>query len=312
MLKLIFNENKKLNRQISTWVMRGLLVLFVLAAAFIANIDSKKTHDVDAWKQELIQTNKDNEKVLKDAKNMPESMRKMIVHEIELNNYRLEKNYPPSRIWEFVNITSALVSIITIFSIIVAAGVISKEFTWGTIKLLMIRPVSRSKVLLSKYLSTFSYALELLVILFVSSIAIGGVFFGFEKLDTNFLVFIDGKISEVNPVVHIFKTYGLHGISLLVMTTLAFMISTLFRTSSLAIGISIALVFSGNIIVNVLSKFEWSKYILFANIDLSQHLNGTPFQEGMTLAFSLTVVAVYYVIFLLLTWVPFRKRDIAG
>ncbi|PLR91100.1 ABC transporter permease [Bacillus sp. T33-2] len=311
MLNLVVNESRKLNRQMGTWVMRILVVLLILAAALIAHFDSDNDQKAGDWKTELIQTNKENEKQLKDEK-LPESLRYLMQKEIDINNYRLENDHPPSRIWEFVNITSALVSVITIFSIIVAAGSISKEFSWGTIKLLMIRPVNRSKMLLSKYLSTFLFVLELLFILFVFSIIIGGLFFGFDNLSTNFLTYTDGKVNEENPVIYILKTYGLNCISLLIMTTFAFMISTLFRTSSLAIGVSIVLVFTGSTIVGIFSKYEWSKYILFANTQLSQYIDGSQIQDGMSLQFSLTVVAVYYVVFMLLSWIPFVKRDIAG
>lgn len=312
MLKLVMNETKKLNRQVGTWVMRVILVLFILGAALIAHATSSLENESgEAWKTALIEQNKENEKQLQDDK-FPESLKPILQKEIELYNYRIEHNLSASPIWEFVTITSVLISLITVFSIIVAAGSVSKEFSWGTIKLLMIRPVSRSKMLLSKYLSTFQYSLELMIILLVSSFLIGGLFFGFQQLDTNFLIYDEGKIQEVNPVIYILQTYGLNCISLLVMTTLAFMISTLFRSSSIAIGVSIALVFTGGTIVTIFSKFEWVKYILFANTDLNQYIHGTPLQEGMSLEFSLAVVAVYYLLFLLLTWIPFNKRDIAS
>ncbi|MFD2875395.1 ABC transporter permease [Paenibacillus rhizoplanae] len=40
-----------------------------------------------------------------------------------------------------------------------AADSVAGEFTWGTIKLLLIRPWSRSKILLSKYISLVIFSL---------------------------------------------------------------------------------------------------------------------------------------------------------
>ncbi|MFD2617033.1 hypothetical protein [Terrilactibacillus laevilacticus] len=80
----------------------------------------------------------------------------------------------------------------------------------------------------------------------------------------------------------------------------------------MAIGISIFLTMGGSIIVQFLSRFDWVKYILFVNMDLHQYINGTPFQKGMTVGFSLSVHAVYYVIFVILGWLSFTKRDVAA
>ncbi|EIJ79252.1 hypothetical protein PB1_16884 [Bacillus methanolicus PB1] len=311
MFSLVMNERKKLNRQKGPLVMRILLLLLILGTALIGKYDADKKGDMNDWKTVANQKIKENQKLLADEK-LPASLKYDIQKEIDMNNYRLEKNLAPSRLWSFVNITSFAVDIITIFAIILAAGSIANEFSWGTIKLLMIRPVSRSKILLSKYLSTFTFVLELLFLLFAASFIIGGLFFGFDHITSNYLTYSEGKVIEVNPVIYIFKSYGLNCISLLIMTTFAFLISTLFRSSAISIGISIFFVLMGTTITNLLIKYDWGKYILFANTNLSQYINGSPIKEGMSLNFSLTVLAVYYLVFLLLTWVPFNKRDIAG
>ncbi|WP_369813172.1 hypothetical protein [Virgibacillus halodenitrificans] len=91
------------------------------------------------------------------------------------------------------------------------------------------------------------------------------------------------------------------------------MISTIFKNSALAIGTAIFLMMAGNQIVLFFAEREWAKYILFANTDLSQYTNqNSPWIEGMTLGFSITMLLIYYVIFLLLSWVFFTKRDVAG
>jgi ABC-2 type transport system permease protein len=70
---------------------------------------------------------------------------------------------------------------------------------------------------------------------------------------------------------------------------------------------------AGNAIVVFLAKYNWAKYILFANTNLEQYTNNSsPMFEGMTLTFSIVVLLVYLVLFLLTTWITFSKRDIAG
>lgn len=97
------------------------------------------------------------------------------------------------------------------------------------------------------------------------------------------------------------------------MVTFVFMISSIFRNSALAIGLAIFLMFAGNQIVLFFMERDWAKYILFTNTDLRQYVNGNiPLIEGMTLGFSITVLIVYYVIFAVLSWIFFTKRDVAG
>ena len=59
-------------------------------------------------------------------------------------------------------------------------------------------------------------------------------------------------------------------------------------------------------------KFEFAKYILFANTDLSQFIGGEPFIEGLTLPFSISVLVIYTVVFLVISFVTFNKRDITA
>ncbi len=45
---------------------------------------------------------------------------------------------------------------------------------------------------------------------------------------------------------------------------------------------------------------------------MNQYINGSPLFEGMSLGFSIAVLAVYYVLFMAIAWVFFTKRDVAG
>ena len=44
-------------------------------------------------------------------------------------------------------------------------------------------------------------------------------------------------------------------------------------------------------------KFDWAKYILFANTDLMQYFEGIPMVEGMTLTFSIIMIVSYFILF---------------
>ena len=97
------------------------------------------------------------------------------------------------------------------------------------------------------------------------------------------------------------------------LATMAFMISTVFRNNTIAIGLSILLLTIGSMITNIVAGyFDWAKYILFANTNLMQYINGSQLVEGMTMTFSVIVLLVYFVIFLALALVVFSKRDVTA
>jgi len=91
------------------------------------------------------------------------------------------------------------------------------------------------------------------------------------------------------------------------------MISAVFRNSSLAIGLSLFLLFTGGQFTALLAmKFDWAKYVLFANTDLMQYFEGTPLVEGMTIPFSIIMLVLYFALFQFLTFYVFKKRDVAA
>ena len=113
--------------------------------------------------------------------------------------------------------------------------------------------------------------------------------------------------------IHLLTDYGMKSINMMMLATMAFMISAVFRNSSLAIGLSIFLMFSGSQLTLLLSlKFSWAKYLLFANTDLMQYFDGTPMMEGMTLPFSVAMLVIYFILFLILAHFVFKKRDVAS
>lgn len=215
--------------------------------------------------------------------------------------YSLE-NRPVNNFMDFVQISSTnLGALVFLFTIVIAGGIVASEFSWGTIKLLLIRPVSRTKVLLAKYLATLLFSVFLMLILWAFSLIFGYLFFGAnQSTDATFI--------------NVLKTFGLSSIDMLMTITFAFMLSTVFRSQSLAIALSFVILFFGGNIIMLLSAFDynWGKYILFANTDFTQHLNGgTPLFEGTTLGFSIIVVAIYFVLFHFISFYIFNKRDVS-
>ena len=312
-INLIRNENMKLAHSISTWIMMGILVLIIIIVGLFFRFGGNEAPKSD-WKADVITQNESMKKSLAQP-GMVKMAKDSIAKEIQTDEYRLKHDIQPIRnnsLWGFVEGASSLISLIALFAIVMGGGIVANEFSGGTIKLLLIRPSKRFKVLLAKYITVIGYTLLMLLVLLVVAFLLGGALFSFKGVSTPFLTNFDGKITEVNMVAHIVQLYGLKCISLLMMVTLAFMISTVFRNSAMAIGIGVFLLTVGNGITMLLTRYSWSKYILFANTDLNQYIDGQPLVKGMTMTFSIIVLIVYFIIFNVISYVGFTKRDIVA
>lgn len=326
--RLFVNEHVKLYGRTGTKMMLVLLLLLVAGAGWLAKSATSGAGPAD-WRQELTEQNAALRKQLQPppgsdgvpAPALSAKQREPIERQLAMNDYRLAHDVPPldsgiGGMWSFVELTSSavpdLIDVVTLFTIIVAAGIVASEFSAGTIKLLLIRPIGRGTILLSKYATTLAFALAMLVLLFVSSLLAGGLLFGFGGMDEPYLVYANGEVVARSMFGHAMQSYGAGCLDLLLLTTLAFFLSAAFRSSSLAIGLSLFLLFAGPQLVYMLQKYKWTEYVLFANMNVSRYFDGAPFRDGMTLPFSLAVLGVYYIGFIAVTWAVFRKRDVAG
>jgi len=305
----------KIYRRIRTWIMTIILAIIVIGASLIMFFveDGQEMKNGD-WRVQL----ENQQTEFKTQLAMPdidEGSKEYFTNELTLINYQLDNNIPPDRatMWGPINNLTGIVFLITLFVVIIAGDSIAGEFSTGTIKLLLIRPASRLKILLSKYYATIIYGIFLLVVLFLSSFLFNGILYGFSGWSQPLLsVSADGIIQEESTFIHLWQTYLYGTVATVMYVTLAFMISAVFRSSAMAIGISIFAMFAGNLVTALFQQYSWSKYSLFANIDLTQYSGNFAFRDEMTMGFSVTVLIVYFVIFNILSWAVFTRRDVAA
>lgn len=305
MIGLIQNENMKIYRRISTWIMLVFLLVPIVFFAF----DNKEASEYrDDWKQVLADQ---NQKWAQEEAQLPPDMKGMNQENIAKNQYRIDHDLKPSSSNRFLSGIDQIYFLIIIFTIIISASIVASEFSWGTIKLLAIRPYQRWKILLAKYIVTISFALLCLLVVTLGAILFGGLLLGFDGIMQNVLIYSDGVVHEQNVWVYQLQKFGFVFVQLLLIVTLCFAISTIFRNQAMAVGIGLAIFFVGGTLSYILAtKVSWAKYLLMNNIDLQPYFNGGQTLPGLTLEISIAVLAVHYVFFIALTWFIFTKRDI--
>lgn len=217
--------------------------------------------------------------------------------------------------YTFQNSIGTYIAIIVMVVVIVSGVSISEEFNKGTVKLLLVRPYSRTKILISKLIAVFITMLITTATILLLQFIIGGIVYGFGTYMMNVVQFDFTTNSIVT--LNIFAYLGLIFICKLpifiLIGTLAFALSTLFLNSPLAVALPI-LGYMGSDVINMIAisyKWDWVKYFVTPNWDLSQYLfGGTPMFNGISIEFSITICAIYFAIMLVASIVSFKKRNI--
>lgn len=310
MRRLIANESMKIYSRKLTWILLFLLVAGTISVAVFGKINNTASDD---WRTETTQLIQQYEERLKITELSP-TLRADAENKLKIAQYRLENDIPtpPDNPWSSLLTFSGLIEMVMILAIIVAADMVDGEYTAGTMKLLLIRPHSRTKILFSKYFAVSLFALVMLILLVVVGYATNALFYGIGDVGTTDLFLNQqGEIVQLNVMMQVIKMYGLSIVPVMGYITLAFAVSTVLRNSALAVGISLFTMITGNSMIEATAKMEGLKYLPFANSDISMYIFHLPARPEMTLGFSISVVLIYIVVLTLLSWIIFKKRDVS-
>jgi len=313
MIALIQNELMKIFGKMASWIYMIIIVLAVLIAGIIYMKFSGEPNP--NWREDIQTEINMLENQLPSA---PEEEKPLIQTQIDQNQEYLDKNIDPTAKtnWHFMNeVVIGVTSLVTLFVVIVGSANVAAEFSDGTIKQLLIRPHRRWSILFSKYIAVIIYALLLVATLVVSGYIIGLILFGSGDFNMKiFEVTLEGRKEAIVGTQFFLKMlYYLP--SLLIIMTIAFMLSTLFKSQALAVGIGIFVLFFsstlGGIILMLADKYVWAKFLIFPHLDLTVYALQDRILEDITLPVSLSILALYYAIFMFVTFFFFQKRDIS-
>ncbi len=323
-LPLVKNETIKMIKKKRFYVI--LLVLIVLVPMFayaqLRQAEDKREKFGADWRREVQQAITDNQNSL-GSDRVPEEWKKYRKIYIQQLKYYLEHDVNPrepggvSFTREFLDNAATLFIPLLIMG--VGSDIVSSERTSGTVKMLLTRPVRRWKVLLSKLITLMMFVSLIIVSTCVICYFISGLFFGYRgwtmPVFTGFqLRGAEVDISGVHAVpqwLYIFMQAGLIWFVSMVVAALAFMVSVLVRSTSASIVIMMATLIAGNILTNMASSWTSAKYLFMVNLGLTNYLAGTPAPiEGMTLGFSLAVLAIWGLCALVVSFLVFTKQDI--
>lgn len=202
--------------------------------------------------------------------------------------------------------------------IIIAAGagsIVSTEFDKGTIKLLLIRPYSRNKILLSKYIVSMFMIIFAILSAFIMQLIIGGIFFGFSSLNIPVVIynFVQNKVMHINLFKYIFDNVLAVLPEFILLATLAFAISTITNVSTLGVALPIVGVGAADIInlIAINRNIIPLKYFVTLNWNFTNYLyGGVNSFPTLSIPFSILICAIYFLIMIITAFIVFNKRNI--
>ncbi|MEK5382664.1 ABC transporter permease [Niallia sp. FSL W8-0635] len=327
MIGLVQNELIKIWEKKNSWIFPIILVLALIGGSVL---ETKMTpqYKGDDWRESVQSEITKLEKQLPTAKTEESLMesgedfnwdetKETIQMKIEDYKNNLEKDVSPyTTSWSNMNgMVIGMKSLITLFVVIICAGSVSSEFSDGTIKQLLIRPHKRWAILLSKYIAILIYAAMLIVFLMIVGYLISIAFFGIGSFGDNVSVMgTSGQIIASGGTLFLkMVLYYLPG--LMVVLSLSFMLSTLFKNQAIAVGVGVFVLFVsstiGQIIQMLATEYTWLKALVFPHLDQTIFVFQDKIIETVTMPISLGILFIYYALFMTVTFWFFQKKDVS-
>ena len=221
-------------------------------------------------------------------------------------------NYGNINMYSYISFVFNFLSLVIItICIVLGGGAIAGEQSKGTIKMLMIRPYKRWKILTAKILSTLIVSLVLITISYLILMLLGAVLFGFNlKAYPVFCVFNASKVVILNQFTEILLKLLMMFISLIIYTIIATLFSAVLKSKTAAVCVALLLNIIGTIFGIALGNLQVFKYFIFSNSDLFMYYSSGPLYNDMTFLFSFIVCFVYVSIIGGITYWLFCKKDL--
>ena len=97
----------------------------------------------------------------------------------------------------------------------------------------------------------------------------------------------------------------------LIVGSISFMISVIVKTTAASIGIMMSTLVAGSFLSYFLSDWQLTRYLYMVHLRLTDYMSGH-FQpiEGMSMAFSVSVLGIWAVCAVIISFICFSRRDV--
>jgi len=194
-----------------------------------------------------------------------------------------------------------LVVVVAVF----AGAAVSEEANWGSLRYLLVRPVSRSRLLFSKLVVSFVLTLIATIVITMAGLIAGVIFFGWHPVLTpSYHAFSQSEALWKIAVATLYVAWCMSGV-----IALAFMISTMTDTTLGAMGGAVGFVLISHII-NAITTVGSARTLLITHYwDAWEGMFGRR-ETTEDLISGVFLQLPYIIVFLALAWWWLHRRDI--
>lgn len=229
--------------------------------------------------------------------------------------------------FDYMFFTLEIASILIIaFTVILGAGMIAKEYSEGTIKLLVMRPFRRNKIIMAKILATMFLAFIFVIVSTIITLITGCIIYGISF--PTMLVVFNSSVAFTLPIWLVFIIYLVClMIKIWIFALLAIAISTIFKSYIAAVCISAGIYILNIVLTFVSNGANWLKYNIFANLDIFKYFGGSfiskagnnqnltslfasPVFADTSVWLSIIIIVVLALFLHLILFTVFKHRDI--
>lgn len=217
-----------------------------------------------------------------------------------------------SSTWGYASISMGVLGVIVLVgSLLVASSIVASESSNGTIKLLLIRPHTRWKILTGKLIASSFYMLAMLILSLIMSIVAGFILFGANGAGDVIPGHFGSTFLAMPPYAFVLLNVLASIPGYLILIVFAFMLSTLFKNSGLAIAMTMLLNYIVLPIVGFIATAgaRFMGFTIFANLDLTTYFSRTSAIEGQTPLLTALIMILHAAGALALSYFIFMRRD---
>ena len=242
-----------------------------------------------------------------------------LVTNININKYiinnKVNINKENNLNYQLRNICSDYELFIVLIILIVVGIMIGEEFSKGTIKLLLIKPYSRNKILFSKFFSGIVIIIITILYLIINQLIFGGICFGISSLDINIPVYDlnMGQLRELNIFIYML-VYVMAKLPMFIMLLIISFFFSLFIINSIGSFAIVMIIYTFSSVINNLVinyKIKIFSYFITLNWDFTNYLFGNINNLSYLNFKKSFFIYLFYVIILLSgVFINFNKKNI--
>lgn len=281
----IKEDNGYLNRALES---------YLTARSVIEDYKNKSTYQEKELYYEALADKKISEYILKTGKN---------INKENTLNYQMRTIVDDYEIF-FV-----------ILILMVTSITVCEEFQTGTIKMLLIKPYSRCKILLSKYFTSLLILIISILFLIIVQFLIGIIIFDASSLSTRVVVYncSTNMLREYSVFVYMIIRILMKMPTFIILSLICLLIGVLSANNLVSLSITLLLYLFKSTLENLSIQYnlKFMKYFICMNWNFEDYLlNGRFKYPFINFKQSSITWVIYFILMIFLSIKIFRKKDI--